>query len=104
MTSIPEFRITPQPDGTSQHSLTDHDVLAPSPDSIIEPGMDRQRMTKGRDSEPRVAVWENDADGYVIEVTVDSWQPTLTPSIVAVLEGTLAQAIASCAQVTSRPR
>ena len=72
MTSIPGFWIIPQPDGTSQHSLTGYDVLAPSPDSIIDPGMDRQQMTKGRDSEPRVAVLENDADGYVIEATVDS--------------------------------
>lgn len=101
VTSIPQYLAIRQPDGSFRHSLTVIGVPARPPVYVTDAVISPQRMTEGRATQPMVTVREDGADGFAVTATVISVHATLAGSTRAILEGTLAEAVALSALGTS---
>lgn len=94
MTSTPEFRTVPRPDGGFRHSLTVAGVATRPPRYVTDAVISPERMSEGRATQPMMTVREDGAGGFAVTATVISGHATLAGSTRAILEGTLAEAIA----------
>jgi hypothetical protein len=94
MAPLPEFKTTPNPDGTFMHTLTVFDHPWEPPESLTDAYLDLARMESGVSVSMLLCAWENDADGWVVEASVYSGDETLPVAERWRLEGALGEALA----------
>lgn len=94
MTSTPVLRTVRQSDGAFRHSLAVVGVPARPPRYVTDAAISPDRMVEGRTTQPMVTACDDGTGGFAITATVISSQPVLAGSTRAILDGTLAEAVA----------